>query len=393
MKHKYRRTYISILAILLCFTTLSYALAADTIENQFQAFKNKIYKSNKNITNSNNQYLQPRNPLSFANQKPIDKKYPATHYATAGDRGNLSLSSPLSSRTSESLRRSPLVARPSEEELKAKKEANLAKQRVKIEKEDFNAALKAILPLKPAQIRDLLENFKENRKAAETPIVFPRPKIQVETVSLDPSRNPPVVKTSPGYVTTVMFLDKTGAPWAIQDIGWAGKFQITGSENGGNIIRIVPQTAHGAGNISVRLVDLTTPVTLSLRTGLKEVYYRFDARIPKAGPLATAPLIENGGLDASVGNDENLVPFLEGTPPEQSEKLTVTGVDSRTKVWKKNGSIYLRSPFTLLSPSWKSSVTSADGINVYTLNKASVILLSDNGRMVKAHIISEESSR
>ena len=47
-------------------------------------------------------------------------------------------------------------------------------------------------------------------------------------------------------------------------------------------------------------------------------------------------------------------------------------------------------PLTLLSPSWDSSVTSADGMNVYTLNDTPVVLLSDEGRMVRAHITADE---
>jgi intracellular multiplication protein IcmK len=142
--------------------------------------------------------------------------------------------------------------------------------------------------------------------------------------------------------------------------------------------------------MSIRLVDLITPITFTLTAGLEEVYYRFDARIPKQGPLAKTPLIEYGGLKTAVGADENLVQILDGTPPGISEKLKVEGVDGRTNVWRVSGRIYLRTPLTLLSPTWDSSVTSADGMNVYTLNDTPVILLSDEGRMVRAHIAADE---
>ena len=254
----------------------------------------------------------------------------------------------------------------------------------------FDAALKRIMPLSPEQIRMLLDNFKDNRESAETPIAMPTPRVVVKTVSLDPSQMPSVIKTSTGRVTTVTILDQTGAPWAIQDIGWAGKFDITPPEEGGHVIRVVPQSVHGVGNISIRLVDMITPITFTLTTGLDEVYYRFDARIPKQGPLAKTPLIEYGGLNAVAGNDGNLVQILDGTPPRKSEKLKIDGVDGRTNVWRVSGRIYLRTPLTLLSPSWNSSVTSADGMNVYMLNDASVVLLSDSGRMVKAYIVADE---
>ena len=73
-----------------------------------------------------------------------------------------------------------------------------------------------------------------------------------------------------------------------------------------------------------------------------------------------------------------------------SEKLKIEGTDGRSGVWRLAGRIYLRTPLTLLSPAWSSSVTSADGMNVYVLNDTPVILLSDEGRVVKAHIAASE---
>jgi intracellular multiplication protein IcmK len=122
------------------------------------------------------------------------------------------------------------------------------------------------------------------------------------------------------------------------------------------------------------------------------VHYRFDARIPKNGPLAKTPLIEYGGLNTVAGGDENLVQMLDGTPPGSAEKLVVEGTDGRTSAWRASGHIYLRTPLTLLSPAWDSSVSSADGTNVYTMNDTPVILLSDQGKMVRAHIATDEVS-
>lgn len=265
-----------------------------------------------------------------------------------------------------------------------KKQEELAKQQA------FEDGLDQLMPLAPEQIRALLQEFKKTREATETPITEPTPKTEVQTVSLDPSKPPIVIKTSSGYVTTITILDSTGAPWAIQDVTWAGKFNVTGGETGSHILRIIPQTAHGSGNISIRLVDLITPITFSLVAGLDEVHYRFDARIPKAGPLAKAQIMDSTSLDNTVvGDDGKMVEFLEGTPPSQAEKLVLNGVDDRTKAWRSGKNIYLRTPLTLLSPSWGASVSSADGMNVYTLDDAPVLLLSDQGRMVKAYVVNE----
>jgi intracellular multiplication protein IcmK len=165
---------------------------------------------------------------------------------------------------------------------------------------------------------------------------------------------------------------------------------VTPAEEGGNVVRITPSSAHNIGNMSIRLVSLITPVTFTLRTGLDTVDYRFDVRIPKLGPLAKVPLIEHGGLKSVVGGDENLVQMLDGTPPSGAEKLKVEGTDGRSSAWRMSGRLYLRTPLTLLSPAWSSSVSSADGMNVYVLNNTPVILLSDEGRVVRASIAASE---
>ncbi len=269
-------------------------------------------------------------------------------------------------------------------------EAVAAAQKKKVNDAVFEEALKSLLPMTPEQIRKLLDAFKESRQAAETPITMPVPKVEVVTVSLDPTQVPPVIKTAPGRVSTLIILDSTGSPWPIQDVSWAGKFDVTPPEEGGHVVRITPQSAHNVGNVSIRLVDLITPITFTLVTGLDEVDYRFDARIPKLGPLAKVPLIENGGLKSVVGGDENMVQMLDGTPPGNAEKLKIDGTDGRSSVWRLSGRIYLRTPLTLLSPAWSSSVTSGDGMNVYVLNDTPVILLSDEGRVVRAHIAATE---
>ena len=275
-------------------------------------------------------------------------------------------------------------------EIQAAMEAEAADQQRKLEGQAFDAALKQLLPLEPEQIRKTLEVFKVKREAAETPITVPEPRQVVETLSLDPSDSPAVIKMAPGHVTTFTILDSTGAPWPIQDISWAGKFEIQTPEEGGHIVRITPISAHGVGNMSIRLVDLITPVTVRLTTGIDEVHYRFDARIPRPGPLAKTPIIQYGGLKAVAGRDDNMTGFLDGTPPKEAVRLMVSGADGRTTAWKVNDQMYLRTPLTLLSPGWDSSVSSADGMNVYSLTNAPVILLSDEGRMVRAQIAADE---
>ena len=254
-----------------------------------------------------------------------------------------------------------------------------------IRREAFDAAITGLFPLTPDNIRSLLKEYDKTKRAVEEPVHgVPTPRVNVETVSLDPGVPPLSLKTAVGHITTVNILDVTGAPWPIQDISWAGDFEVIEPEEGGHIIRITPMGHSAYGNMSIRLLTLKTPVTIMLKTDKDEVQYRVDARIPEYGPFAQAPLID-GGSNMVAGN-ALIMSVLDGTPPESAERLDVSGVDGRTTAYKISNLTYVRTPLTLLSPGWEQSVTSADGMNVYAMDDTPVLLLSDKGRFMRASV-------
>ncbi|MCB9990137.1 MAG: type IV secretion protein DotH [Rhodospirillales bacterium] len=252
-----------------------------------------------------------------------------------------------------------------------------------IREQALSAALTGLLPMNPDEIRSLLERFDDTQQAVEVPVYpYPEPEVVVETVSLDPGAKPPVIKVGVGHVTTLTVLDATGAPWPIQDMTFAGNFEVIQPDEGSHVVRITGMSEFGYGNISVLLSELKTPVTFTLKTSRDSVHYRFDARIPEYGPYANVPLID-GGLTISAGNSV-LGSVLDGVPPSGAEKLDVTGVDGRTTAYAYQDKTYVRTPLTLLSPGWSGSVSSADGMNVYAIAPSPVLLLSDHGQVVRA---------
>lgn len=249
----------------------------------------------------------------------------------------------------------------------------------------FDSALNGMMPLTPSQIRMMLDKYRVTREASEERIGgVPTPEITVQTISMEPGTAPPVIKLSPGHVTSLTMLDMTGQPWPVQDVSWGGNFEIISPNEGGHVIRISPMGAHEVGNMSVQMIGLKTPVTFMLQTQLEVVQYRFDAMIPEYGPMAKPPLIENGAPTLEAGSDKTLMRILDGTPPAGAKKMMVSGVDGRTSVYTVGGITYLRTPLTLLSPGWDASVKSADGMTVYAVHHSPVMLLSDRGRMVRA---------
>lgn len=255
----------------------------------------------------------------------------------------------------------------------------------------FGAAVNGMMPLRPTEIRRFLELYDETKQASTAPVYEPpKPEIAFMRVSLDPGKAPLIVKLAPGNVTTINIVDASGQPWPIQDVSWAGNFEVLQPEAGGHVLRITPLADFSQGNISLRLVQLNTPVILSLNTGRDVVHYRLDLQVPEYGPKANAPLIQQAALTISAG-DKTLTQVLEGVPPESAVKLKVDGIDGRSSAYKVNEFTYVRTPYTLLSPAWFASVRSADGMNVYALEKTPVLLLSDKGQMVRAYVREEET--
>ncbi len=258
-------------------------------------------------------------------------------------------------------------------------------------KEAFDKALETLMPLKPDEIRTLLEHFDRTVESTELPVYpYPRPELVVKNISLDPGVTPHVVKTALGYVTTISMLDSSGQPWPIEDISWVGDFLVEESTvyEKTHMLRVSPESEFAHGNVSMRLMGLNAPVIMTFETNRDLVYYRFDAIIPGDGPGATAPLIDPGITLAAGDPDMSIA--LSGVVPSGSTILDVSGVDGRTTAYIYNGLTYVRTPLTLLSPGWDSSVTSADGTKVYALEETPVILLSDRGRMVRAHLTERE---
>lgn len=269
-------------------------------------------------------------------------------------------------------------------------DAQQAEIKLRQNQEAFDGAQKRLFPLTTDQIRETMRKYEEEQYAKVPPAYGqPKPEIAVTTVSLDPGAEPPEIKVHSGFVTTMAILDASGQPWPIQDIGIGGNFDIPNPESGSHIVRISPLSHFGFGNLSIRLKDLPTPVTFRLSAGNDVVHYRYDARIPRMGPNARMSLIQRQKLTAG---DDVIMSVLDNAIPEGTKKLKVSGTDTRTRAYRVGERVFVRTPLTLLSPSWNASVSSADGTTVYEVGETPVLLLSDQGAMVRAKITEEDAS-
>lgn len=252
----------------------------------------------------------------------------------------------------------------------------------------YKKASTGLLPLSPDQIRDFMKKLERTQSAAKAPSAgTPKGVVRVVPVSLDPGMSPPQVNLDPGFISTIAIVDATGEPWPIMDVGVGGSFEVTPTPAGTHVVRIMPLTRVGEGVLSVLLKDLPTPVIFRLSSGGTKVDLRFDARINKFGPNAKPQLVDRSRLEAG---DDTLALILQNAPPTEAKRVRIAGLDARSKAWTIGEKVYVRTPLTLLSPAWNASMASADGTTVYEVGTAPVLLMSDNGSLVRAQISRDE---
>lgn len=248
-----------------------------------------------------------------------------------------------------------------------------------IKSQAFNAVVQNQLPMTPEQIQRLRQLFNESQfAAASTPGTPPRPVATSQMVNLSPGSTPPIIRLAQGFVTSLVFIDSTGAPWPIAnyDIGNPTAFNIQWNKSD-NTLMIQATTLYTYGNLAVRLQGLNTPVMLTLIPGQQAVDYRVDLRIQGMGPNAVPiPVI---GLPGTANPE--LLGVLDGVPPAGSGEVKVCG--GGAQAWVRGDVMYVRTRYTILSPGWTATMSSADGTKAYLMPKAPLLLVSENGRVVQ----------
>jgi intracellular multiplication protein IcmK len=247
----------------------------------------------------------------------------------------------------------------------------------------FEGVAEQLFPLSPEEIIRLKQMYHTSEFARESPAgTPPKPTATSQFVNLSPGSTPPVIRLSQGFVSSLVFLDSTGAPWPISayDLGDPAAFNIQWDKTS-NTLMIQSIKLYTYGNLAVRLRGLNTPVMLTLIPGQKAVDYRVDLRVQGYGPNAkNIPTTQ--GLPSSA--DDVLLHVLDGVPPPGSTRLTVSGGDARA--WYLNEKMYVRTNLTILSPGWIGTMTSADGMHAYEMQKSPVILVSWHGKVMQLKV-------
>lgn len=201
---------------------------------------------------------------------------------------------------------------------------------------------------------------------------------------------PRMIRLYAGMVTTFVFSDMNGNPWFINQVSFDCSLFNDGITCGDgarkppaqtNILKIQaqPSQPYAYGNLVVELEGLNDTVMFILSTGQSdENDVKISARIEGRNPNARPEVVV---VDRMPEMDPMMGYFLDGVPPPGAVQLKVGGGDASTRAWSLNGSLYLRTRLTVVSPAFKDHAGSADGTHIYKFQSLFPSLLASmNGK-------------
>lgn len=259
----------------------------------------------------------------------------------------------------------------------------------------FEQAKRALLPVTPDQIRDFRQSYDAAQAAkfgGPAPALVNR-EVQIEVV---PGMTAPTVHVSPPFVTSVVFVDATGAPWPLTSLDGGnedGAFSVNWDEQRKvpphNLVTVRPLQNHVSSNLVVTLQGFALPVSLVLDAdsrnehGLhpKSIDGMLTIKLMQRGPEAQTPVVGPGPRPAIY---PILYKFLYDTPPEGAQAVALEPAIG--KAWIYNQSLYYRTNKPLRWPAWTAQANAPGGTAVYEMPLVPLLMLSIDGGTVNVTV-------
>lgn len=220
----------------------------------------------------------------------------------------------------------------------------------------------------------------------------PVPRISSQTVSLSAGAAIPQVRVFPNVTTTITFSDITGAPWALAaEPANSNDAQMNVRYvDGAPVVYIQPITDYVAGNVTVFLKGLPTPIIINVTSqspadtrSTVQVDYRLDLRIPKRSP--DTPVRRAVASDKIGLYDKDLQAFLDGVPPEEATVVKLRNAPSSMRAWMMGDELVLRTDLELRDE-FTRTLSAIDGTHVYVLPVTPELTLSEMGKSRSVYV-------
>lgn len=250
--------------------------------------------------------------------------------------------------------------------------------------EDAGIDARARFPYTREQLDRILELHRTRQRALglrHRPVTRRTRSISLVPGSPAPAGGDAHLAAARGYVTALVFLDVTGAPWPVARVLMRPEFRVQdpARPRADHVVYLAPQRIWDHGNVTVELAGLPLPLSLPVLVDdagtVDEVVV---VRLPEPGPRAdlralAAPVRLAAGEPA-------LDLFATGTPPGDAVRLAVedgtAGPATPHRAWFWREQVWLKTPDLVLAPAALAAARGPDGNWVHMLPDTPLVLVS-----------------
>ncbi len=231
-----------------------------------------------------------------------------------------------------------------------------------------------ILNAPQERIRELnRELYKKGRILNEGPVTAPKARSDVIVAHVSPGSTSPVIRLFKNRTSTLLLTDITGQPWPIVNYDGLSEedFIVKRLDNPapeGYVLSVTPRGSFVSGNLVLVLKGLVSPLNIEFVSAQKEVDVTTEVRVQAKGPNTQYTSI---GLPSSI--DTALLSVLQGVAPTGAKELKVS--TNAVQAWlAKDGSMYVRTRYKIMSPAFDNVTSSPDGTYAYKMIPVPVVL-------------------
>lgn len=238
-----------------------------------------------------------------------------------------------------------------------------------------------ILNTPDKKIREVNKDiYNKGKVISETPVTAPKISNDVIVARLEPGSISPVIRLGKNRTTTITMTDMTGQPWPIINYDGLSEedFTVKRLDNpapDGYVLSVTPKNPFASGNLVLVLKGLPTPISIDFVSNQKTVDGSKQVRVMGRGPNTQLTSIS---LPDSL--DTSLLSILQGVAPDGYTMLKTS--TAAVQAWKsRDGSMYIRTRYKVMSPAFEHVTSSPDGTYAYKMVPVSVVLYkADEGR-------------
>lgn len=240
--------------------------------------------------------------------------------------------------------------------------------------QDGAEAMLTILNTPNSRIRDLNRDlYDKGRVINEGPVTAPRAANGVVVAHISPGSTSPVIRLAKNRTSTIIVTDMTGQPWPILNFDGLSTEDFTvkrldAPAPDGYVLSITPKGAFVSGNLVLILKGLPTPLNVEFVSAQRNVDTTTEIRVQAKGPNA-----KFSSIALPQAADTALLSVLQGVAPQTAKELKVSS--PAVQAWlAKDGSMYVRTRYKIMSPAFENVTSSPDGTYAYKMVPVPVVL-------------------